>query len=150
MFSLSESQVKTLPQNIWRLDFLAILLITVILVFHLLIVSFTAVSNSLSFWASWVLNSLINCFKVELCFNSMSSCSHLYKNGRKYNEEIKYLKRVWEQFSKVRDLGISPKLFWNGIVLSYTNSVGFREAFWSPLMEFTWKAQVFHLKNNPE
>ena len=40
-------------------------------------VSFTAISSSCSFCASWVWNSLINCFKVELCFNSRSSCSCL-------------------------------------------------------------------------
>lgn len=43
-----------------------------------------------------------------------------------------------------------PKLFQNGMVLSYMNSVGFAEGFCSLLIEFTWKAQVFHLKNTPE
>lgn len=79
-------------------------LFTVTLVYHLLMVSFTAVSNSISFWASWVLNSLISCFNVELCFNSMSSCSHLYKKVRKkFTEKIKVW-RVWKQFKKGKNL----------------------------------------------
>lgn len=49
------------------------------------IVSWMVLSSSCSFCASWVLNSLISCFSMEVCFNSRSSCSCLSnKSGQRW------------------------------------------------------------------